>query len=380
MNMNIALLTASNPYDRRSWSGTVYHIMRALQEHCGEVTWIGPLNISMDLLLGKCMHKSSQLVLRKNFLYRHSLHVAKRYARIAATRLAKHPFDVIVAPNGATEIAFLQTSIPIILVEDAHFAVLHEYHQHFSNLLNRSQREAELLQERAIKRARLLLYPTEWAARSAVEYYHARHERVFVVPFGANLEHAPPREIIERKTRSERCRLLFVGVNWHRKGGAIAHQTLLKLIELGIPAELTVCGCKPPPGVSHRSMHVIPFLNKNDDRQCTLLEELYTQADFLLLPTRNECYGVAFCEAGAFGLPVITTNTGGVSGVVTNGENGFMLSHDADGVQYARLIARVYQDEALYQALVASSRNAFEQRLNWDSWGVTVKHLLERTI
>src|SRR5207245_1514583 len=131
--------------------------------------------------------------------------------------------------------------------------------------------------------------------------------------------------------------------------------------------ELIVCGCTPPEGVAHERLKVIPFLDKNDDKQRKELEQLLMSADFLLLPTRAEAYGLVFCEASAFGLPVIATNTGGVPEIVREGENGFLLPYEARGDAYAEVIARVYHNDERYAELVRASRAAFEERLNWDT-------------
>jgi hypothetical protein len=40
------------------------------------------------------------------------------------------------------------------------------------------------------------------------------------------------------------------------------------------------------------------------------------------------------------------------------------------------VIARLYRDEQRYVQLARTSRAAFESRLNWDAWGVAVKHIL----
>ncbi|MCI0596883.1 MAG: glycosyltransferase family 4 protein, partial [candidate division Zixibacteria bacterium] len=117
-------------------------------------------------------------------------------------------------------------------------------------------------------------------------------------------------------------------------------------------------------------------LDKNDPRQNERLTRLFLESDFLLLPTRYECYGVVFCEAAAFGLPVIAADTGGVSGVVREGENGHLLPYEVGGADYARLIAEIYRDDDRYYELVRKSRKLFEERLNWDVWAQTVKRLL----
>ena len=291
-------------------------------------------------------------------------------AQIASKRLASRSFDVIIALSGATELAFLQTHTPTVLIEDANFALLRDYHAHFSSLLGSSAYQLDTLQAKGISKADLILYSTKWAAQSAIDHYGADERKIRVIPFGANLEHIPLREqVLARKKNADCCRLLFVGVDWEKKGGSIALGTLIALERLGISAELTICGCVPPKNVRHPKMTVIPFLNKNDEHQRKKLEMLYMQSDFFILPTRNECFGVVFCEASAFGIPSIGTRTGGVSEVIQDGVNGYTLPHNALGDAYAEVIARLYHDTPAYNRLVKTCRECFETRLNWDSWG-----------
>jgi glycosyltransferase involved in cell wall biosynthesis len=320
------------------------------------------------------IRRSSQLLLKEK--YACNLFLANSYARAGAQWLAGQSFDVIVAPNGAFDIAFLETNIPIVLIEDATCGLLFDYYPAFSGLLTRSIYEMNTLQALALKKASAMIYSSTWAARSAIEDYGADPAKVHVVPFGANFDESPAQDVALARKPSERCRLLFLAAGWARKGGDIAFETLLKLEELGIAAELIVCGCTPPKGFVHERLRVIPFLDKNDQRQGRELEQLFMESDFLLLPTRADCTPIVFCEANACGLPVITTNTGGVSEVVRDGENGFLLPYEASGAAYAEVIARLYRDEQRYVQLARTSRAEFERRLNWDAWGVAVKHIL----
>ena len=379
--LKIALLTANTLQDRKrsSWGGTVDHIARVLQRYCGDVYFI-PLPTSHKKTLGKIVHKTTRLLLKKNYLYNHTFSLARAYAKAINPLLAEPPYDVIIAPSGGTEIAFLETDTPIVLIEDANFALLQNYYAEYSNLLKRSAYETNALEELAIKKASLVLHPSERAVRSSIQRYHADEQKVRAVPFGANFDKTPPIEVVQSKKRSDRCKLLFVGVDWQRKGGAIAFETLLALEEMGIEAELIICGCVPPARFSHQRLRVIPYLSKSDERQRREFENLFETADFFFLPTRSECYGMVFCEASAYGLPIITTNTGGVSGAVRDGENGFMLPPNASGADYAELIARIYRDEQQYAELVRSTRAAFDERLNWDAWGMSVTRLIAEVL
>jgi glycosyltransferase involved in cell wall biosynthesis len=375
----IAFLTSLDSRNKRSWSGIFYHMALSLQNHCGEVVYVGPAPVAGGGLKGRVigwMKRLLKKVARRYFVYEYHIQVAKNLASAASRRLLKERFDVIVAPASLAQVAFLETDIPVIIVEDATFALLLDYYPQYSDMLTRSIEQMQAITVRGMRKASTLIYSSAWAAQSAINEYHIDPRKVYVVPMGANFDEPPDEEIIERKKRSGICKLLFVGVDWQRKGGEIAFETLLALAQIGIPAELTVCGCMPPKNRSHPDMKIIPYLDKNDPLQYEKLAQLYQEADFLLLPTRNECFGIVFCEANAFGLPAITTCTGGVPEVVRNGENGFVLPLDARGDAYALLIASLYRDEAQYAQLVLSSRAAYDERLNWDSWGVAMNKVI----
>lgn len=385
--LKIAFLTPMDPQDRRAWSGILFHTYQALQKYCGDVVSItGPeshthfkraLAKKLRLLVKKySAYNPFFSIGRKYFVCNYRIASAKKFVKKVPAWLAANSFDVIVAPASTTEVAFVDADIPIVLIEDATFASLHNYYPQYSSLPRSAARDMNALSAKAIAKARLLIYASSWAAQSAIKDYGAEQEKVHVVPMGANFESAPPGEIVQEKRRSEQCRLLFIGFDWQRKGGDIAFETLLALEDLGIQAELTVCGCVPPAKYSHRRMKVIPYLDKNDPVQYRELEQLYLKSDFLLLPTRNECFGLVFCEANAFGLPVITTRTGGVPEVVRDGENGCLLPVSARGGAYAEAIAGLYRDEQRYARLVQSSRAAFDRRLNWDTWGLEASRLI----
>lgn len=373
----IAFLTMRNPQDKRTWSGTFYFMAKALEKHCGDIFYLGPVKPKIRII-AKLYNKFLQLTIGKRYDDGHSVALAKLYATIFDRKISKESFDLIFAPVASTQIAFLRTSIPVIYMSDATFALIVDYYPAYKNFCKLSLLEGNRIERLAIKKANLVFYPSSWAARSAVEDYNAESEKVHIVPFGANLDKVPSRELVLGRRKSNRCKLLFLGVNWQRKGGDIAYETFLKLQEMGINAELTICGCNPPRKLSHPGLKIIPFLNKRDERQSQHLSDLLSSSDFLLLPTRAECAGIVFSEAAAFGLPVITTDTGGVSGMVANGQNGYMLPINAPPSEYAKTIYDICKDEEHYCRLVISSRKVFEEKLNWDAWGQTVKQILEK--
>jgi glycosyltransferase involved in cell wall biosynthesis len=137
------------------------------------------------------------------------------------------------------------------------------------------------------------------------------------------------------------------------------------LNESGIPAILHVAGCDPVGSFPHLESH--GFLSKATQAGRAKLCALLASSDFLLLPTRAEAAGLVFCEASAWGLPIISTDTGGVGTYVRNGINGVTLPLNVGGEEYARAIAGIIADRQLYEQLSRSARNEYETRLNWDT-------------
>jgi glycosyltransferase involved in cell wall biosynthesis len=378
--MKIAFLTAREPEDRRSWSGIVYCMIQSLRKHCGEVSYIAPMYAPKEEFIGRIINKCTRILFKKRYNYFYGSLMPRRYAKIAAQRLARQDFDVIIAPQAPGEIAYLKTDIPIVFVSDATLPLFFDTYPQVSNLMNISYRNIENLERILAKKATALVYSSSWAAQSIINDFQADPAKVHVVPFGANFDYPPAREVVLQRRKSSSCKLLFVGLQWERKGGEIAFETLLALEKMGIKAELTICGSTPPKQFVHERMHVIPLLDKNDPEQYKRLEQLYLEADFFLLPTRLDSFGIVFCEASAYGLPIITTQTGGVPEVVREGENGFLLPLAARGDEYAKVIASVYQDDERYTRLVRTTRAEYEERLTWDAWGKTMKTILSQVV
>ncbi len=374
--MRIGYITPGDPMDRRQWSGTHFQIARALRDHVGEVVQLGPLH-PRGFVIDKVLKRLAPPLLGKRYLHTHSMSLARRYKRALEARLATEELDVLFAPAGSTLVALLETEIPLVYLSDATFALMEGYYPQFSNLMACSSRDGNEIERLALEKANLLIYPSSWASDSAIWDYGADPSRVHVVPFGANVEQISSEEAVRAGlTRPPGCRLLFVGVEWERKGGDLVLETFHALDALGLEPELTICGCAPPEKPEHPRIRVIPFLDRNEPAQHLELETLYAEATFVFVPSRQECLGMVFIEAGAFGTPVISTDVGGISTAIVDGVNGYLLPLTASGREYAQKIASLIADREHYLSLREGARKRFEQYFTWHAWGRSVSRLL----
>ncbi|MCA9427679.1 MAG: glycosyltransferase family 4 protein, partial [Candidatus Omnitrophica bacterium] len=358
--MKIGFLSKHDPTNPRAWSGTPHYMLKALEDCGGEIQVLAPIDVPWLEQAGRAVNFASRTLLKKRIRAQEFLSLPKLYGGIGDRMISETDPDVLYCPAASSIIPFLKTDKPIVYTSDATFSLMRDYYDRFSDLWASSSEKANRFERLALERSDLIVYPTEWAAKSAVEDYGISRKKIRVVPYGANLTEEP--DGVTDRFESDVCRLLFLGVDWERKGGEIAFEALEFLTQKGLPVELVVCGCIPPENFNHPNLRVIPFLNKREREDRLRLIELLETSSFLLLPTRKECYGIVFCEASAYGLPSITTDTGGVSGVVTNGVNGYTLPPEDRGEAYGKLIYQLLENRENYLELRTKTRLEYDTR------------------
>lgn len=366
-HLRIALVHHKDARDVRSWSGTLFFQKNAIERFLGDVVDVTP--VPFPLRPYRAGAWFGRTVSRKAWPYDQSAHLARRAGSYFTKLLRDNPCDLIFSPGGSASLSFLETDIPIIYYSDATWRVVEDYYSDYSNVIPFLSRSGELLEQRTIDKSSLLVYPSTWAAESAIRDYGADPANVHVLYLGANLMNPPRRADVLPRSLGKTLRLLLVGVNWKIKGGSVALEVLERLLALGYDAQLTVVGCTAPEGVSHPRMEVIPFLNKQVPEERERFERAWHEADFFVLPSRFEAAGLVFCEASAHGLPILAARTGGIPSLVVEGKNGFTIPHGAEPEGYVEKIVALVSDPAGYAELCERSRGEYEERLNWDAWG-----------
>lgn len=374
--IKIAYLSGSDPTDKKVWSGTHYSIFYALQKHVGSVTILGPYQPKFGILIGKIITGISQLLTKKRYNYRHSYLLAKYYGHYFNKKLQKEPFDLIIAPAALCELAYIKTKTPIVYISDATINLSLNYHKALTGLLKCSEKETRNIEKMTFKNSSKIIVSSNWALNSLKKDYQLNSAKIANIPFGANMSQLPGKDDLLKKTNSTICRLLFIGVYWESKGGEIAFNCLTELLKLGVNAELTICGCNPPKEFKHEKMNVIPFINKNSEEGTKKIYDVFLNHDFLILPTRFDCTPIVICEASAFGLPALIANTGGVAGHLHEGKNGYLIDYNDTGLGYAKKIQEIYCDAERFNLLRQTTREEFDDSLNWDHYGLRLKEII----
>ncbi|AFM43131.1 glycosyltransferase [Desulfosporosinus acidiphilus SJ4] len=363
--MKIGFITTNNPIDKTSASGTIYTIFHLLKNKYN-IEWIGPANISIiqfSLLIKKYFVIK---VLKRKYMISHTHFFSRNLGRIYTKLIKEGDYDIIIAPFASSEIAYVETNVPIIYLSDATFQIMLNYYHSFENLIKSNIISGNDIESNALHKSKRIVLSSKWAADSSNAQYNVAGNKVRILKFGPNLEKIPTKEEIVWEKQLNTINLLFVGVDWERKGGGIALETLKTLNERGINTNLIIVGCNPH--ILDDKVNIIPFLNKNNNKDFEKLYKLFLESSFLILPTRAECSAIVYCEASAFALPILTTNTGGVGSYVEDNVNGFKFELKAKGLDYANKIQYLYNNPFIYSQLMYSTREKYERELNWDKW------------
>lgn len=378
--MRIGIVSPGDPRSLKIWSGTTAHMVAALERHCGEAVALGPVWGPRDVF-GRLRSRASRMLTGRIVPYRQSLALGREQARLVGRRLRRAgPLDVLFAPASSEQLAFLETDLPVVYTSDTTFGLIHTYYDDFHVPGPAGVAAGHEMERRALRRAARILYPSPWPVRSAVEDYGADPARIRVYPYGANVARVPPREAALAPKPGGPLTLAWIGVDWERKGGPLAMETVRLLREGGIDARMRIVGCAPAEAMGVDGVEVVGRLDKGDPAQADRFERILLDAHFLFLPTRADCYGMVFCEAAGHGTPSVATDTGGVSGAVHAGGNGHLLPLDAGPADYVELFRRLTADPAAYRALCTSARDLYDHALNWDAWGRRTREVLEEAI
>jgi phosphatidylinositol alpha-1,6-mannosyltransferase len=166
---------------------------------------------------------------------------------------------------------------------------------------------------------------------------------------------------------------LTVGAVKPRKGHATSLRAFAGLQRQFPQARYSIAGRLPAAEykreleeiIQEEGIQNIDFLGLVDN---AALDRLYRKASVFLLLSQQEGlhfegFGLAYLEAGAYGLPVIGANTGGVPDVVHDGETGYLIP-PSDHARAADALCRLSSDSLLSRRMGLAGREQAEA-LTW---------------
>ena len=208
-----------------------------------------------------------------------------------------------------------------------------------------------------------------------MHWYQIPEEKITVVYNGVDIEHFHPRNRQYREEIRKRHGIggderviLFVSNNFRMKGLGFLIKALAKIKKKDHPPfKLLILGR------DHQDSYLRLAREKGIFEEVVFAgstnepEKYYGASDFLVHPTFYDACSLTVLEALASGLPVITTQSNGASGIITQGQEGFVISDPRDDQVLVEKISFFLDREKVERASIAARQLAESYSLerNW---------------
>lgn len=367
----IGVLSIESPFDRSASSGTRYKMVEQLQLLGYDIIW---LKVERpNVLLWRVIVKFLSVITGRKFLLRQVPYYASKYTKTIDKKLIES-CDVLMVAFFAGVCYALNTNKKIIYFSDATFHIMEDFY--LKNLSGWSRKQGNNVELCVLNKVSHIIVSSQWAYDSVIEDYGISPYKVSVIEFGANIDE---KDIVNKNFEYTNClHILFLGVNWMRKGGDIAVEAVKWLNKNGVRTILHIVGIKE--GLENYNsfpyLKNYGFLNKNIKEQYVELVKIIQMSHCLLLPTMAECAGIAFCEASANGLPSFSHKIGGIPNYVINGKNGYLLPIGSSGEDFGIKIKECLISGEMAR-MSKTAKQIYNERLNWGVWRNKVQEVIE---
>lgn len=372
----LVFLSPHDPTNVLNWSGTLTSLFRALEANdVGAAVHPidgGSLNVVAQQLNRVLYHLG----------FRYDCRFSKPYAWCAglytSARLLFAPDGPIIAVAASNYVPYLLTTRRIVYVSDATFRAAAELYPNLKELPPWLYRQFDRNEARTLHRAEAIILPSRWASESAERDYGVAPQKIFEIPFGANIpDHLIEEHYTPKSIEGPGLNLLFVSADWERKDGNKAVEICRALLRRGVSARLVIVGDAPEDVQKLEFVDAKGFLKKSNPAQLVEICRAYREAHFLVLPTRADASPIVFSEARAFGVPPITHNVGGTASAISHGETGLLLAMDASPDQFAEELLAFLRSPILYSQLSRRCRDWYIQEARWDNWSKLILKLVQ---
>ena len=202
--------------------------------------------------------------------------------------------------------------------------------------------------------------------KSLIEQYHQPAEKVIISYAGSNMESDV--YIAEGKNYSNQ-NILFVGLDWVRKGGPELIEAFKRVLDKFPKATLTIVGSNPK--LQLTNCKIIGKVSPSE------LIKYYNLASIFCMPTTNDPFGIVYLEAMQAGLPIIATNVGAIPDFIQNDWNGFLVEPgDVQGI--ANGLIKLLSSADLCELFGKRNINLIKERYSRQAVGKIIhKHIVD---
>lgn len=334
----------------KTWSGIPYSLQGALQKHCNWQT----VNVDHRVSL---LHR----ILNKLHIYVNDLDIHSMvYWNTALSKRIKKR-DVVFQFAEYINIKDVNTFFYCDITVDyclwlkrnnprlfdlSNFVGQTEY-----RLQKRAKYQLDYMQNRCTGIFTMGRWMRDWLINNA----GVSAEKVHHAGGGSNIK------VLDFIPDRHRNKLLFIGVDFERKGGYAVVEAFKIAKQRKPDLELYIIGPRQNP-ISKS----IDGIHYEGQKRFDELVEYYKMCDLFVMPSYFEAYGLVFVEALCYGLPCIGRNCYEMPYLIEDGVTGALVPQEDDNNLLANKILELLDNNTVYTN-VASRKDWYLKEYSWNT-------------
>ena len=199
---------------------------------------------------------------------------------------------------------------------------------------------------------------SQYAAISLIEDYGLPQNKITVA--GAGYNHnmiPPPHDAYSRKN------ILFVGVQFERKGGPFILEAFRIVRKVMPDASLTIVGCNPD--INEPGVEIVGRIYKDNENGINCLLEYYRRASLFCIMSSFEPFGIVVVEAQNSYVPCVVPNKFAFTEMVIDGVTGVHLTAET-AESLAQVMLDLLGDPQRLKVMGEAAHKFVQSELTWD--------------
>lgn len=359
-------LVGREPYDRRSFSGISYYFFSECKKQglLGDAIGCEVEGFQKYLLLANSFHPSKPK-------WRMRFYQSKKY-RDALTDALSRKIPINASSNSFLQIGCMfdapslkASSGYCVSYNDGNIAMRLRTAYGSKDINSKLAQEAIAFERSVSQRLDRIFVMGEFLAESFINDYDVDPSRIINIGHGANLDTTPEDNPSKNYSTPE---ILFIGVDFERKGGPQLLLAMNQLIKVMPHAKLHIVGPlhAPPSNIPLNGVVWHGFLRKEAPEEARKLNHLFEQCNIFILPSLYEPFGISVAEAMLHAMAPIVSGDWGLGEKVEPGISGLHVIPGDQSSIYEALLTLCTNSERM-RAMGQAARARAIERFTWQS-------------
>lgn len=367
-----AAFVTSLPSNLKSggWSGMNINLHSQLSKHF-DLDYIGPIYPKVSKS-DKLISLSKQFIgLKRDFEFysERRLHSIKK---MVADRVKIS--NSFVFFHGTTPWIKCESFKPYFAYVDATFLTYLDIYLK-GKVFNPNEIQRIFEQEKAfLNNASAIFFSSQWALNQTIAKYKLAGTNFVNVGLGGNAKISP----LNRENPGKN--LLFVSMDFKRKGGQIAYEAFCLLKNTFPYIKLNIVGDKPSDAIiNDKGVVYHGSIDKKTEEGQKRFDSIFKDSCILVHPTEKDMTPLIIIEAGYYGIPAIAPKRFGIPEMIIDGKTGFLLIENTSN-EICTKLKNTLQDQ---QLLVKMSLEAYKhttETFNWENVGYRITQIINAHI